>query len=50
MVQQRSIIDEAFAIAEQRCNVSREALLSLPKNPSRDSLEELLNYVITRRS
>jgi all-trans-nonaprenyl-diphosphate synthase len=50
MVQQRSIIDEAFAIAEQRCSVSREALLSLPKNPSRDSLDELLNYVITRRS
>lgn len=50
MVQQPSVIGAAFVIAEQRCSVSREALFSLPKNQSRDSLDELLNYVITRRN
>ena len=50
MVQQPSVIDAAFAAAQQRCSVSRKALMSLPKNQSRDSLDELLDYVITRRN
>ena len=50
MVQQPSVIDAAFAAAQQRCSVSRKALMSLPKNQSRDSLDELLDYVVTRRN
>lgn len=49
MVQHPEIINAAFSVAEDRCDASREALLSLPKNPSRDSLEELQSYVMQRR-
>ena len=49
MVQQPSIIEAAYAIAEERSQKAREALMTLPRNPSRDSLEELLGYVVARR-
>jgi geranylgeranyl pyrophosphate synthase len=50
LVQQPPIIEAAYAIAEQRSRMAREALMTLPRNPSRDSLEELLAYVVARRS
>ena len=50
LVQQPSIIEAAYAIAEERSQKAREALMTLPRNPSRDSLEELLAYVVARRS
>ncbi len=50
MVQQPSIIDSAYAIAGERCVRARGLLLTLPKNDSRDSLEELLAQVLERRS
>ena len=49
-VQQPSIIQSAYSVAEERSQKAREALMTLPKNPSRDSLEELLGYVVARRS
>jgi geranylgeranyl pyrophosphate synthase len=50
MVQQPPIIEAAYAIATERSQKARDALLTLPQNPSRDSLEELLDYVVVRRS
>ena len=49
MVQQPSIIDSAYAIAGERCAQARGMLMTLPKNNSRDSLEELLAQVLERR-
>lgn len=50
MVRQPNIIDEAFEIAANRCEVAKTALCALPKSTSRDSLEGLLHYVLTRRN
>ena len=50
LVQPPSIIEAAYAIAAKRSQKAREALLTLPRNPSRDSLEELLDYVLACRS
>ena len=49
LVQQPPIIEAAYAVAEERSQKARDALLTLPRNPSRDALEELLNYVVARR-
>ena len=49
-LQQPSIIEAAYAIAAKRSQKAREAFLTLPRNPSRDSLEKLLGYVAARRS
>ena len=50
MVQQPRIIDAAYDEAARRCDIAREALRTLPKTPSRDSLEQLLDYMLTRKS
>ena len=44
------IINAAYAEASRRCERARAALRTLPKTPSRDSLETLLEYVVRRRS
>ena len=50
LVQHPPIIKAAYAIAAERSAKAREALMTLPRNPSRDSLDELLSYVVARRS
>ena len=50
MVRQPEIINAAYDEAARRCDVAREALGVLPDTPSRDSLEHLLDYMLTRRS
>lgn len=50
LVQQSSNIEAAYAIATKRCQMARDALLTLPWNPSRDALDELLSYVVARRT
>lgn len=44
------IINAAYAEASRRCEKARAALRTLPKTPSRDSLETLLEYVVRRRA
>ncbi len=50
LVQRPSNIEAAYAVARKRCQVARDNLMMLPRNPSRDALEELLDYVVARRS
>ena len=50
MVRQPEIINAAYDEAARRCDIAREALQVLPHTPSRDSLEHLLDYMLTRRS
>ena len=50
MVRQPEIINAAYDEAERRCEIARQALGVLPHTPSRDSLEHLLDYMLTRRS
>ncbi|MCH8205756.1 MAG: polyprenyl synthetase family protein [Chloroflexi bacterium] len=49
LVQNSSGIKESYACAEEYCGRALDALKSLPSNPSRDSLEELIRYVLDRR-
>ena len=50
MIHNSSIIDESYKVAHDLCDQSMEALRKLPQNSSRDSLEELVDYVLNRRS
>ena len=50
MVRQPQIIAAAYNEAARRCEIARNALRVLPHTPSRDSLEHLLDYLLTRRS
>lgn len=49
MVLNSSAIEESYAMAEDFCRKALDSLMTLPQNPSRDSLEELVHYVLTRR-
>ena len=49
MIQNSSILADAHTVAEEYCRAALESLESLPANPSRDSLEELVSYVLDRR-
>ena len=49
MIQNSSIIDDSYAVADEFSIKAVEALKSLPQSPSRDSLEELVAYVLRRR-
>ena len=49
LVQNSSAIKESYACAEDYCGKALDALKSLPSNPSRASLEELIGYVLDRR-
>ena len=50
MIQNSSIIDESYDLANQYCRKALDSLTPLTPNPSRDSLEELVGYVTARRS
>ena len=45
-----SIIEEAYQVAKEYSSKSSEALSTIPANPSRDALEELVGYVTVRRT
>ena len=49
-VRQPKIINAAYDEAARRCEIARAALCVLPHTHSRDSLEQLLDYMLTRRS
>lgn len=49
MVQDAAILDECYAVANDFCGKAQSSLMSLPKNPSRDSLEEIIGFVTARR-
>jgi len=50
MVQESSIINDAYTVAHEFSRKSTDALDVLPKGPSSDSLRELANFLVTRRS
>jgi len=50
LIQEPSIIEESYAVADQYCRKALEDLASLEPNPSRHSLEELVYYLGRRRS
>ena len=49
MIQNSQSIGDSYAVAEKICGKARNALMTLPRNPSRDALEELVGYLLTRR-
>ena len=49
MVQDPAIIEESYEFARGLCHRSLECLKDLPRIPARDSLEEIVEYVLTRR-
>ena len=49
MIRQPEIMSEAYSEASRRCDIAHQALKSMPRSPSRDSLELLLDYVVSRR-
>ena len=49
MILNSSVIDDSFAVANDFCHKALANLSDLPQNPSRDSLEELVGYVLKRR-
>lgn len=49
-IRQPKIINAAYDEAARRCEIARNALTALPQTPSRYSLEQLLDYILTRRS
>ena len=44
-----SIIEESYVVADRFCRRALESLAELDRNPSRDSLEALVDYVVKRR-
>ncbi|MDP6402821.1 MAG: polyprenyl synthetase family protein [SAR202 cluster bacterium] len=50
MIQNSSVIEESYTVAEKYCRNALDALTGLDSNPSRESLEELVGYVLERRS
>jgi geranylgeranyl pyrophosphate synthase len=49
MVQEPSVIQESYAVANDYCGKALASLKQLPRNASRDSLEEIVSYVTARR-
>ena len=49
MIQSSSIIEDSYAVAKDFCRKAQDALAALPQNHSRDSLAELVGYVLERR-
>ena len=50
LVQNSSIIEDSYAVADQFCRKALHRLATLERNPSRDSLDELVSYLMRRRS
>ena len=49
MIQNSSAIEDSYSMARQFCGKAVDALATLPRTPHRDSLEELVDYVLSRR-
>ena len=49
MIQNSSVIDDSYSMAHQFRRKALDALEVLPQSPSRNSLEELVDYVLARR-
>lgn len=49
IVRDDSILKDCYDVARDFCGKARSSLKSLPPNPSRDSLEEIIGYVTERR-
>jgi all-trans-nonaprenyl-diphosphate synthase len=50
LIQDSSVIDESHQVAKQFADRALNALKTLPRWPTRDSLEELVTYVLARRT
>ena len=50
LIQSSSVIDDSYAVAAQFCDSALDSLSALEQNASRDSLEELVRYLTSRRS
>ena len=50
IIQNSPVLDDSYSVAEEFCRKALDRVSTLPQNPSRDSLEELVSYVLTRRS
>ena len=50
IIQNSPVLDDSYSVAEEFCRKALDRVGTLPQNPSRDSLEELVSYVLTRRS
>ena len=50
MIQNSTIINDSYAVADSYCREAVDKLKALPRNQSRNSLEELVGYVLSRRS
>ena len=50
MIQSSSIIDGAYEVADRYCSKALACLETLERNSSRDSLEELVGFLLTRRT
>ncbi|MCH7626962.1 MAG: polyprenyl synthetase family protein [Chloroflexi bacterium] len=48
-IRDESVLEEAYQVAGEYSSKSLAALSTIPANPSRDALEELVNYVTIRR-
>lgn len=49
MVKDTSILTECYAMASDYCGKAQSSIMSLPRNPARDSLEEIIVFVTARR-
>ncbi len=49
LVQDSSVIEESYAVAGQFCETALERIAVLEENPARESLEELVTYLVNRR-
>ena len=50
LIQDSSIIEESYAVADEYCRKALDCLTRLEPNPSLDSLEKLVHYVMRRRN
>ena len=50
MIQDRSVLDESYGVAREYGDKALASLKQLGRNRSRDSLEELVDYVLARRA
>ena len=50
LIQSSTVVDDSFAVAKQYGQRALACLEGLERNPSRDSLGELVHYVLNRRS
>ena len=50
LIQNSTVLEESYAVADEFCDKALDSLVTLEENPSRDSLEMLVRYLVRRRS